>query len=425
MTDRVMPDFEEFYGPVDRERSVTEPPKPVTRGDFARDRARVLHSSALRRLGGKTQVVGPGTDDFARTRLTHSLEVAQVGREIATGLGCHPDIVDAACLAHDVGHPPFGHHGEQVLDEAAAAIGGFEGNAQTLRLLTRLEPKVMRGTGAAATPAGLNLTRAALDATTKYPWGQGEAPNGSKKFGVYGQDREVFEWLRAPAPQGQQCIEAMVMDLSDDIAYSVHDVEDAIVGGWLDPTRLNVESVRHTVIEIAHRFAPGVGEQGLQDALLRLQQHPLWLHEFSATRTQRARLKDLTSQLIGRFAKSAHRRTREVYGPGPLVRYQAKVLVPDSTIAEMSVLKAIAVHFVMNHDARKTEYESQHLILVDLVDVLQETAPHHLEQVFVQDWREAHDDGARLRVIIDQISVLTDASAMALHTELLGRSDYA
>ena len=413
------------YDEAARERWVEEPPKRVAapeRTPFERDRARVVHAAASRRLAAKTQVLGPQTDDFVRNRLTHSLEVAQIARDLARALGCEPDLVETAALAHDLGHPPFGHNGERVLAEAAADCGGFEGNAQTLRLLTRLEAKTFGPNGS----AGLNLTRATLDACTKYPWPLSDAtvptgvhadgsPRVVRKFGVYDDDRPVFDWVRAGAPARRQCFEAQVMDLADDIAYSVHDVEDGIVAGRIDLTRLDEEAVWTAVRDW---YLPDVDENQLDRALARLRTIASWPSTaYDGSRRALAALKNLTSDVIGRFAADARTATFAAY-PGPLVRYAADLVVPDESRMEMGIFKGIAAHYVMRADDRVRAMARQREQLAELVEILAKTGPDHLDAPFADDWAQASDDAARRRVVIDQVASLTDASALVWHARL-------
>jgi dGTPase len=407
------------YDAPDLARFVDEPPKRGARSAFERDRARVVHSAALRRLAFKTQVVGPGSDDFVRNRLTHSLEVAQVGRELGKALGCDPDVVDAACLAHDLGHPPFGHNGETVLDQLATSCGGFEGNAQTLRVLTRLEAKVVDGDGRSA---GLNLTRAALDAATKYPWRRGEAPDASAKFGVYDDDAAVFTWLRDVAEPRRRCVEAQVMDFADDVAYSVHDVEDAVVGGRVELEAIDDEATRERIAALVRDwYDPAITDERAHDAFARLTALPWWMREYDGSRRSAAVLKDLTSQLIGRFCAAVELATRDRFGSGPLTRYAADLVVPQSVHDEVVVLKGVAAVFVMAAEDRRGEYEAQRRMLAELCEVLAQSAPRHLEPSFAVDYRDAADDAARLRVVVDQVASLTDESAAGWHHRLCRR----
>jgi dGTPase len=408
------------YEPSDIERYAVEPVSGEKRGatdrtPFQRDRARILHSAALRRLAGKTQVVAPGESDFPRTRLTHSLEVAQIGREIAGALGADPDLVEAACLAHDLGHPPFGHTGEDALNDVCEHIGGFEGNAQNLRIMSRLEPKIITADGRSA---GINATRALLDATTKYPW---RRRDGLRKFGTYRDDLPVFRWVRAATPaefaEGK-CFEAQIMDWSDDVAYSVHDVEDAIVSGQLQVRLLTEKDERGALFERTLGYAPDASIDELAEALDRLQSVEWWPTDFDGSFTAQARLKRTSSELIGRFCRPVIKATKDEYGPGPHRRYAARLVIPRETRLECELLKAVAARYVMETDRALTLRRVQSDLIKDLVARLSNRADL-LDAPFAETYAAAPDDAARLRVVIDQVSTYTDTRAYATYRTLL------
>ena len=402
------------YSTHDTERWAAEPPKRPGRTDFQRDRARVLHSSALRRLAAKTQVVAVGSSDFPRTRLTHSLECAQIGRELGAALGCDADLVDAACLAHDLGHPPFGHNGEAalaVLADAGGALacGGFEGNAQSLRLLTRLEPKVPG--------AGLNLTRATLDAALKYP----SIGSGTGKYGAYESDAVVFEWIRAGAPAGRACLEAQVMDWADDVAYSVHDLEDGLHAGLVSLKNLNDPSERAVVSRVARSaYCPeswDVSAAELESVFAEFMELPCWRFSFDGGPASLAAAKNLTSELVGRFCQAAEEAT--LSGDLPVLsRYAADLAVPRRQLLECALLKAVAAHYVMTREGAAAQQARERELITELALAIERGAPSTLEAVFRPSWDAADNDEAHRRVIIDQVASLTDTSAMVWHGRL-------
>jgi dGTPase len=432
-------------------RWVAEPPKRAGRSDFERDRARVLHSAGLRRLSAKTQVVAAGSADFPRTRLTHSLECAQIGRELAKEIGCDPDLVDAACLAHDIGHSPFGHNGEFALNELAAPYGGFEGNAQSLRLLTRLEPKVAG--------AGLNLTRATLDATLKYPWfgaspGTSSAspggrppqtppllggnlppqtPAASRKFGVYAEDAEVFGWIRQGAPPGRPCLEAQVMDWADDVAYSVHDLEDGFHAGLITFKSLRSPAERSVVSQTtATTYCDdGVSLAELDEVLDDLLALDVWPAAYDGGPQTVAAMKNLTSELIGRFCVAAQQATLTAANlphpaspstphpvDHPLSRYAANLIVPRRQRLECALLKGITAHYVMTRAGVVAAQARERELLTELAFAVERGAPQTLDPLVRPAWEAAQTEAARRRAVIDQIASLTDTSAIAWHHRL-------
>lgn len=398
------------YSEADVRRWVEEEPKRGDRSAFARDRARVLHCSALRRLAGKTQVLVTGESDVPRTRLTHSLEVAQVARELGASLGCAPDVVDVAGLAHDLGHPPFGHNGETVLNDIGRDCGGFEGNAQTFRILTRLEAKIATEGGASA---GLNLTRASLDAATKYPW---QRRSGTTKFGVYQDDLPAFDWMRAQAPSERQCLEAQVMDWADDVAYSVHDIDDAIQLGHFKPEVLADPAEQDRIIDRCLAwYTPEVDASDLAAALDRLRALDFWVTNFDGSMLHLAGVKRMTSSLIGRFCRAAESATRTRYGTEPLRRFQADLIVPTEIRLEVAVMKAVAAVYVMSRPGADAEFTRQREILSEVTAAVLDRGADALETWLRPAWESAGDDAQRMRVALDQVASLTDSSVEVWH----------
>ena len=407
--DQLSPGYNQF----DEQRFVVEPPKRHGRRAFARDKARVLHSAGLRRLSAKTQVMSAGADDFPRTRLTHTLEVAQIGRELGEALGCDPDLVETACLVHDIGHPPFGHNGEEALHQAALDIGGFEGNAQTFRLLTRLESKTIRDNRS----IGLNLTRATLDAATKYPWAfDGKNP----KFGFYQEDQEIFEWVRKDVTTKDKVFEAQVMDIADDIAYSVHDIEDAIYGKHFNPNSLSAQEEFDEVIKVAKsEYAPDLSTNQLNQALNYLINQEWWVKSFTAIQVEMAALKNMTSYLIGKFTEEIEKSTKLENKSTNLTRYNAKLVVPSETRSQIAALKAVVNLFVMQRKGAAENYAKEQELILSIVAGLQRN-PNKLNPQFKSQFDSAKNEKDAKRAIIDQVASLTDSSARRLAQEFVG-----
>ena len=407
--DQLSPGYNQF----DEERFVTELPKRHGRRAFARDKARVLHSAGLRRLSAKTQVMSAGADDFPRTRLTHTLEVAQIGRELGDALGCDPDLVETACLVHDLGHPPFGHNGEEALHKASLDIGGFEGNAQTFRLLTRLESKTIRD----GRSLGLNLTRATLDAATKYPWAfDGKNP----KFGFYEEDKEIFDWVRLNVKSQTKVFEAQVMDIADDIAYSVHDIEDAIYGQHFSPLALDSEPEFKEVVKLAAtEYAPEINEDNLNKALNSLIKQSWWVKSFTATQVDMAALKNMTSHLIGKFTEEIEQATKAGNKAENFTRYNANLIVPLDTKAQIAVLKAVVNLFVMQRKGAAENYAKEQDLILNIVEGLQNN-PQKLDPQFKHQFDNAGSSKEAKRAVIDQVASLTDSSARRLAQEFVG-----
>ncbi|MEU1605988.1 deoxyguanosinetriphosphate triphosphohydrolase [Micromonospora matsumotoense] len=403
------------YRDHDRQRRIPEPDRGQDDPRWAQhDKERLLRTRALRALRGKTQSVEPDAGRRPMNRLTHSYAVARIGRHLAGRLGVDTDLVETAGLAHDIGHSPFGHNGERALDELAQPCGGFEANAQTLRILTRLETDT---TAPAGVSYGLNLTRATLDATCKYPWTK---TAGQRKYGAYAEDATTLHWIRAHHPDRQVCIEAQIMDWADDIANAVHDLADGIRAGSI-PTAALADTTDHATLAVEHfTTAPLSTAEEAAHTLAGIPQiRVLAARPYDSTPQARAALTQYTRAMITRLIAAAVTATREHHPQQALTRYAADLVVPQATHAEAAILKALHLRFVLRDPVRRARRQRQRELLADLFTRLHHHAPDTLEPPARHSWHAAPDDRERLRVVVDQVAALTDHQAVALHGRTL------
>ncbi|MBS2031502.1 MAG: dNTP triphosphohydrolase [Deltaproteobacteria bacterium] len=418
-----------------------------TRTAFKRDRDRVLYSDAFRRLAGVTQVVHAAEGHGFHNRLTHSLKVAQVGRRVAERLatdvdlsaaagGIDPDVVETASLAHDLGHPPFGHIAEEELHAQIQAVGvedGFEGNAQSFRIVTRAAIRSNEH-------LGLNLTRASLNAILKYPWAHGAAGKKSKKWGHFFSETEDFNFARQMTPGEKQSNEASLMDWADDITYAVHDVEDFYRVGTIPLDRLlsgkGPERVQFIDAAVARWAESEQVDPAAKDKANRFFDllGPFIPDElrspYSGTRAQRAALNQLSSMLITRFVLAIN--FVEAAGSVGLRFEEAKAF-------EVKTLKSLMVHYVYRNPALVAQQFGQRRVVAELFKILFDAAKPGARDagVIPMPYRDLLDEvnrggpcvrspedqsRERARLVADIIASLTEQQALEFHQRLAGIS---
>ena len=408
------------------------------RNPFQRDRDRILYTSSFRRLAWVTQVVSSWEGEPFHNRLTHTLEVAQIGRRLAEHLatsyckeaqeigGVDADVVEAAALAHDLGHPPFGHTAERALDslmQKAEVHDGFEGNAQTFRVLTKL---------AIRNPAfpGLNLCRATLDAVLKYPWHRQSYPERRhQKWGAYNSESTEFEWVRGPEPRdSRKSAEAELMDFADDIAYAVHDVEDFYRAGLIPLDRL----VRHD--DEVDKFLDGTfvslskNSQSVpytkSDCKIAFREilETLPIREpYEGNSQQRASLRSLTAGLINRYFHAI-----KLNVPGD--QHDRFVAIDSQAELEIFVFKQLTWHYVIDNVALASQQYGQRQIISQLFHVFQDAAESGHFDIFPPSYRELMERSRdepielQLRFVADLLSGMTEQQAMAMHQRFTGNS---
>ncbi len=428
-----------------------KPEQPDQRTQGERDRDRILYTTAFRRLAGITQVVAPVERQILHNRLTHTLEVAQIARRLAEHLlyknssdeaakqgarrradeigGIDPDVVEAGALAHDLGHPPFGHVAETVLSEMAEEKGlpeGFNGNAQSFRIVTKLSLR-------REDFEGLNLTRATLNAILKYPCLRATSGQCRDKWGVYESEQEDFEWARQmfDSERAPRSAEAELVDWADDVAYAVHDLEDFYRAGLIPLDRLR-ELEGHSkeadacfesiwAYSRAQKTNP-YSEGDLDQAFRRLVSSHAFTQPYQGKRWQRASLRSMTASLISRYIDGL---TLEAHD-----RADARLHKDPELEIEVVVLKRLTWHYVIHNPSLATQEVGHRQIVADLFNVFAEAVESRQKRVlFPWSYRERLEEVDAgvvqenpLRLVVDYIASMTEQQATDMHRRVTGVS---
>lgn len=388
------------------------------RTEAQRDRDRILYCSAFQRLAGITQIASAETGPLLHNRLTHSLKVAQVARRLAEKLRLDEDageVCEAAALAHDLGHPPFGHVAEVELNSLARTWGGFEGNAQSFRIVNALAIRSSRY-------RGLNLTARVLDGILKYPWLRKDAPEGKEdKWGAYQSEKPQFDWAREGVRPAVRTVDAELMDWADDVTYAVHDLEDFYRVGLIPLDRLREREEQERFLKsffdesgkLKKRLA-GFTEDELREAMRFVVGDAFGdATPYRGTRRERAFIRSQTSFLIGWLIDA--------------VSIKGSALeVERARQAEVAVLKELAWFYIIESPALATLRYGQQKLVRELHDLYVDAAngPHEMRQLFPaaqQDLlEEARRDEDRCRIATDFVAGLTEEMAFELQSRLTG-----
>ncbi len=406
-----------FYNEFDLERTKHSPRGDEYRSPFQIDRDRIIYSSEFRRLQGKTQVFLPGEYDFYRTRLTHSIEVAQIGRSICNCLFkskdtpfneeyfIDPDLVEASCLAHDLGHPPFGHAGEKVIHKLMKEYGGFEGNAQTLRLINEIFYKDIDK------HRGMNPTRAFVDSVLKYKAFHNQFDDPSNHFLYDYQKKDldfVFDKNDLSKKVGDpkkvnkfRSIECQIMDWADDTAYAINDLVDSISGGFINIVKLT----------------KWINENELTDEeKVYVDQMMEWI--------KKGNFKAKFGGQIGDFIRACKVVDNDTFMNALTNRYKYKIEVDDVIKRKAEFYKKISVQLVFRSpQIHQMEFKGDHM-LRSIFNLFHETyveqldRPKYLPNFNDKLVRNEEDPDKRARMVCDYISGMTDSYAVRIFKRL-------